>query len=221
MSRGLIISWNYVNDFNNQGVIAGCSPDVHGHFFGFNIGAVSDPGLVNFLRTHPHFSVPPNCNQGPGPNWVNFTPTGQFAIGISSIFHEAPVPTLDANMVNLEMAPAVSSVAIAPEADPADAASSAHAAALSDHAEAASMHARAASMHAQAAEAHAREAARHSAVIDSGKQSDGSSASKKDVDAAAANTDAAAVAASDRAFVDADAIADRKPRRTGSRKRQV
>lgn len=82
MSRGLIVSWHYNNDFNNQGVIAGCSPEVHGHFFGFVIGGVADPALANLLRSQPHFSAPPNCAQGPGPNWVTFIPNGQFAIGI-------------------------------------------------------------------------------------------------------------------------------------------
>ena len=86
MSRGLIVQWDYRDDQNNNGSIAGCSPDVVGQFFAFTLDRVSDPGLVASLKANPHLSMQPNCAQGPGPNWVNFVKNGGFATNVSRIF---------------------------------------------------------------------------------------------------------------------------------------
>jgi hypothetical protein len=89
MNRGLIVDWHFQNAVFNQGVIAGCSPDVHGIFFGFTLaGTTFDPGLHAILMSIPQFPVPlpANCMEGPSWRWVNFLPGGGFASHIVRIF---------------------------------------------------------------------------------------------------------------------------------------
>lgn len=86
MSRGIITDWTFTNLVDNQGVIAGCSPDVHGGFFGFTIDDVADTALRNYLLAHPHLSAAPDCSQPPSIFWVSFTPVGGSATNISRLF---------------------------------------------------------------------------------------------------------------------------------------
>jgi hypothetical protein len=182
MSRGLIIEWTYHNDIDNSGVIAGCSPDVHGDNFGFVLNNVADPDLADFLREHPSLFIEPDCSMGPSAHWVSFTPSGEMATGIKSLFPETleavaeAVAGIPGAGFDLEAPATASARAINRLSDPSAPVTptgpqiasvlTAHASALTAHAEAASSHARAASFHARAAEAHAREAARHSAALE-------------------------------------------------------
>jgi hypothetical protein len=102
MSRGLIIHWNFTNSFNNGGVIAGCSPDIHGGFFGFVISGVIHPGLRNLLIITPSFNRGPDCAMGPDPMWVDFIP-GMPATGISPVFPGTLLPTPGADVAGGEM----------------------------------------------------------------------------------------------------------------------
>jgi hypothetical protein len=86
MSRGLIVEWEFQSTAFNQGVIAGCSVDVHERFFGFSLNRVLDPGLRNLLINTPQFSKAPNCAEGPNPRWVSFEVDGEFASDIDRIF---------------------------------------------------------------------------------------------------------------------------------------
>jgi hypothetical protein len=85
MSRGQIVEWHFSTTFN-QGVIAGCSNDVRGLFFGFRLSNLADQGLRDMLTNTPNFDRQVNCNEGPGPRWVFFSPNGSTASNISRIF---------------------------------------------------------------------------------------------------------------------------------------
>jgi hypothetical protein len=163
MSSGLIVDWSLNR---NRGVIAGCSPDVHGQFFGFILGSVNDAGLIAFLQTHPQFSIIPDCRTGPSAHRVEFNAVGGFATEIHPpVQDRIAVATAAANFVRpIETPQEANATSDSPGDARSPATITAHAAAMSAHAEAASKHAEAASYHAKAAEAHAREAARHSAA---------------------------------------------------------
>ena len=89
MSMGQIIQWDFMSVVFNRGVIAGCSTEVRGQTFGFNLNLVGDEVLRMMLAHTPHM-VPrtPNCaDMRPSPLWVSFNPSGQFAVNIFRLFH--------------------------------------------------------------------------------------------------------------------------------------
>lgn len=86
MSRGLIVEWRFQSAVFNQGVIAGCSPEVHGLHFGFTLSSVIDPGLMQMLANTPQFQRDPDCAEGPNPRWVSFDVNGVFATNIFRLF---------------------------------------------------------------------------------------------------------------------------------------
>jgi hypothetical protein len=88
MSTGQIVEWHFRSPVFNRGVIAGCSPDVRGQFFGFTIGGVADMGLRMMLARTPDVPLQtPNCGDTrPSPRWVAFDLSGQFAVNIFRLF---------------------------------------------------------------------------------------------------------------------------------------